>query len=139
MSPDFPADLPFGKRGQCYEASGLVAANPRYVYCEGVACIAGWDLPLAHAWVYDTQAHIGYDPSWKPIGRAYFGVPVRSQYWMKATIKTGTWDVVNDWMRGWPMTKLSAAEWRDPRAPFTAERGEHLNGMLALLERGVTK
>ena len=78
-------------------------------------------------------------PSWRPIGRAYFGVPVRSQYWMKATCQTGKWDIVNDWMNDWPMLKLPTAEWRHPGVPFSSERGESLRGMLDMLARGVAK
>lgn len=58
--------------GQCYQNAYRLMDNRSMTYCEGYAAIKGLGIPIAHAWVVDSDGFV-IDPTWKD-GTEYFGV-----------------------------------------------------------------
>jgi len=77
-----PKDLKPGKRHGCYSASQLHAANAAEVtYVEGYGLLS---IVHPHAWCIDAEGQV-IDRTWtgqkgRPIGQAYFGVPLDRTY-----------------------------------------------------------
>ena len=83
------------ERGFCYRnANELALAFPRYLYVEGWACpSSSFLIPLAHAWLYDTEEQKFVDPTWGDEGVSYLGVAFSRNFLMEFNLVTGYWGI----------------------------------------------
>lgn len=91
-----PKNIKFGKVRECFSnAAHLVWDNPdEYTYVEGYAFPDFMNIPIHHAWVVDKDNNV-IDNTWRTIGRAYFGVPIKSEDLNRVLLDSGTFGVLD--------------------------------------------
>ena len=96
FSPVLGAEL--GPPKQCFKNAGrLVLENPgRYVYVEGFAVISeNIPLPVAHAWVFDTQAAQAVEVTLETVGIEYLGLPFQVDFLRGMALAREVWGVLD--------------------------------------------
>lgn len=91
---------------ECYaNALHLALVHPEYTYVEGYCFQLDGLLPIAHAWCVDEHGVV-FDPTLKhPESFAYFGVPFKTEFVLDYVQKKGTYGVIDDWTRQFPMLR----------------------------------
>ncbi len=86
-----PKEIKYGDVKECYSnATHLVWENPdKYTYFEGYAFPDFANIPIHHAWVVDRNNNV-IDNTWKSVGAAYFGVPVKLEDLNNVLFESGT-------------------------------------------------
>ena len=97
-----PVKFRMGEARQCFMNSfhlSQIPREPSLIYCEGFAMGV---IPLLHAWCVDSNGNV-YDPTWNPIGTAYFGVPFDEKFVMKTALARRKFGLIDDWQDGFPL------------------------------------
>jgi hypothetical protein len=65
LPSELPADLGYGRPGECFSTCLLAAlgSNGKYLYCEGIGVL--FDEAYAHAWLTDADGEVAYDLTWR--------------------------------------------------------------------------
>lgn len=90
---------------ECYaNALHLAIVHQELTYVEGF-CYRDGLIPIAHAWCVDDSGAV-FDPTLpEPEEFAYFGVPFKTSFVTDYVQYKGTYGVVDDWMRKFPMLR----------------------------------
>lgn len=77
----FPAELDTGEPGTCWISSWANADTHGLVYVEGMAATAErmW-VEHEHGWCARPGGRDALDPTWRPPGLAYLGVPLTAEF-----------------------------------------------------------
>lgn len=94
----------------CYVHAGKAALRNRdYTYVEGYAINL---IQVAHAWLVDNDGLV-IETTWSEMGKAYYGIPFRTDYIRQQIKKTGCYSMIDQW-RGadaWHTIRAPREEW----------------------------
>lgn len=117
-----PPGTPYGTPKECYRNATALAGERGIFYVEGYALPPGL-LPLPHAWATDREGTL-IDNTWRPIGVAYWGVPIQKTYVRDVIKQTGYYSVISNHRIGTPIWKRSPIKWQQKlyrRKPLTQQ------------------
>ena len=90
-----PEDIERGLPKNCYyNCLELLREHPELTYCEGYALTEDLPLPLAHAWLVDSNGNV-IDPTWDDESAVYLGVPFNTQWFIDLLISRNREDCLS--------------------------------------------
>lgn len=128
-----PAELPkrfaLGTPQDCHKnATDLMLADDKLVYCEGYALFKSGIQPTIHAWVTDGHGR-AFDNTWPQPGVAYAGVPFQSAFVSMTALKNhATISLLDDYRNNYPLRGDLGdrpAEWFELRGQGVARISGH--------------
>jgi hypothetical protein len=117
-----------GPMKMCYKnALNLVWDDPSLIYVEGIYLNPKMPLPIGHAWACTEDGTV-VDPTLRWSGKygcdrkghGYIGVPFDTDFAFKHIVEKGTYTLIDDWEKGFPLL-------REP-LPDNAKRKVNFNG-----------
>jgi len=93
-----------GMPQECHRnATDLILAHDKLIYCEGFAMFQSRSQPTIHAWVTDGQGR-AFDNTWPKPGVAYAGVPFKSLFVTMTALKNhATVSLLDDYQNNYPL------------------------------------
>lgn len=96
-----------GRAGECYRNAFRLAEHAGLVYCEGYAA-GQLGMPVPHGWCADPATGLAIDPTWRQAeGRSYFGIPFDLNYVRAYSLERGSWGILIDGQRGYPILQAA--------------------------------